>query len=234
MDINAKRKGRMDFKSIIGVLFTSFTCISFNTNAAIISADWQTAGDNLITVDTGTGLRWLDLTETNATPFSTISSQLEQGGLFEGFRYATVAEVINLWSKFGVDLSTGSDTSIDGPLDPGIETASLFLGNNGPEVVLSGSGGNVLPYLILGLAAPIDNVWTSVPRLGAAYRSDPIRNFYEIDGEIFIEQPMLDFSDAAYGSYLVTTVPAPPAVWLFLSGFIGLLGISNRSSSQNT
>ncbi len=35
-----------------------------NANAGLISIDWKTAGDNLITYDTNTGLNWLDLTET--------------------------------------------------------------------------------------------------------------------------------------------------------------------------
>ncbi len=38
--------------------------LSSNVNAAIISVDWQTTGDNLITQDTASGLDWLDLTVT--------------------------------------------------------------------------------------------------------------------------------------------------------------------------
>ena len=43
-----------------GLLFSTVS------QAAIVSADWKTAGDNLITRDTTSGLDWLDLTETTS------------------------------------------------------------------------------------------------------------------------------------------------------------------------
>ena len=90
------------------------SAVSSGVSAALISADWQTTGDNLITLDTVTGLQWLDLTETYGAQFSSVNTELEAGGQFAGFRYATDAEVINFWSNFGIDLSSGASTSAPG------------------------------------------------------------------------------------------------------------------------
>jgi hypothetical protein len=62
-------------------------------NAAFLEQDWKTAGDKLITLDTSTGLEWLDVTESTNYSFNYVSSQFGVGGDFEGFRYATTSEV---------------------------------------------------------------------------------------------------------------------------------------------
>ncbi|MCW8854171.1 MAG: hypothetical protein OQK72_05690, partial [Gammaproteobacteria bacterium] len=59
--------------------------MSTSVNAAIISVDWQSAGDNLITQDTDSGLEWLDLTVTNGVSLSEIYAQLDVGGTYEGW-----------------------------------------------------------------------------------------------------------------------------------------------------
>ena len=72
-------------------------------NAIPTSADWQTADDGLITYDDNTKLEWLDLTVTAGISYNTVSSQLGAGGAYEGFRYATSAEISTLWDSFGGD-----------------------------------------------------------------------------------------------------------------------------------
>jgi len=55
------RNGEMAFKSSIGVAIACLVAVTFNTNAAIMNADWKTTSDNLITQDTGSGLEWFVL-----------------------------------------------------------------------------------------------------------------------------------------------------------------------------
>ena len=55
----------------------------------------------LITVDTATGLQWLDLTESNGYTFAQMTAQLAPGGLFTGWRIATAAEVGNVLTEVG-------------------------------------------------------------------------------------------------------------------------------------
>jgi hypothetical protein len=84
----------MGFKSI--ALAATTLVLSTSVNSALMSTDWQVAGDNLITHDTISGLNWLDLSETNNMSPDVVTVQLGTGGFFEGWRYATSAEVINL------------------------------------------------------------------------------------------------------------------------------------------
>jgi hypothetical protein len=61
--------------------------LSLNDPSLPASAD----GFN-ITLDTATGLEWLDVNVSAAYTFPTIQSQFGPGGLFPGFRYATDQE----------------------------------------------------------------------------------------------------------------------------------------------
>ena len=47
------------------------------------------------------GLEWLDLTETTGWSINAITPELEAGGLFEGWRFATLDEIETLWLNFG-------------------------------------------------------------------------------------------------------------------------------------
>ena len=77
----------------------------------LFSADDPRFGPGSLTVDTRTGLTWLDL------PFSTDYSYLQAeaatqpGGRFAGFRHATVLEVLSLYNSagFGEGLVAQSD-----------------------------------------------------------------------------------------------------------------------------
>ena len=102
--------------------------LSNSANAAVITSDWKSVSDQLITRDTVSGLDWLNLTETNNMSYTAVNSQLSSGGIFEGWRYATNDEVVFLWNNFSIDLSPRPEFSVDG-LDPGLIEASSFLGN---------------------------------------------------------------------------------------------------------
>jgi len=54
-----------------------------------------------ITRDTSTGLDWLDVTETVGISYETVITQFDEGGAFEGWRYATTAEFDQLINNFG-------------------------------------------------------------------------------------------------------------------------------------
>jgi hypothetical protein len=53
-------------------------------------------------VDLVTGLEWLDLTLSAAMSYNQVSAEFGVGGLFEGFRYATKAEITTFWSNAGI------------------------------------------------------------------------------------------------------------------------------------
>jgi len=62
------------------------------------------------------GTEWLDLTESTGLSYDYVSSQLGVGGVYEGWQYATIAQVSSFWDAAGGDSayyydgwSTGSE-----------------------------------------------------------------------------------------------------------------------------
>jgi MYXO-CTERM domain-containing protein len=102
---------------------------------AVISRDWKTPGDGLLTYDDVNQREWLDLSQTilssqvpgnDPSPYITrelryqyVAGQTAPGGLFEGFTVANAADVV------GLAQSAGIDTSI---FDPPNASAALTLG----------------------------------------------------------------------------------------------------------
>jgi hypothetical protein len=60
-------------------------------------------------LDTTTGLQWLEFEHANAMSYNDVISQMGSGGTLEGYRYATSAEVLNLFANQGIP-NIGSTT----------------------------------------------------------------------------------------------------------------------------
>lgn len=197
--------------------------LSTSVNAAIVSVDWQSTGDNLVTRDTTNGLEWLDLTETTNMSYFTVLGQLSTGSQFEGWRYATNVEVGSLFTAFGLPLD--ANLTVAGLVDSAIVDFSNTMGNIMDPAVFSygargyigeGSGGNqYIAGAYYGISSGI-NFYTG-PNLGSGATLTPPTT-----------------ASANLGSYLVrdaSVVPVPAAVWLFGSGLIGLAGIARRKKA---
>ncbi|APD91959.1 hypothetical protein BM525_18935 (plasmid) [Alteromonas mediterranea] len=93
---------------LTGALLT----LSFASHAELVSTDWKTEGDALATLDTETGIEWLDLSETDELSIDTVISMTSAGGEFEGWRLPTQSEVTALLQTlFPAGISTGKQTS---------------------------------------------------------------------------------------------------------------------------
>lgn len=225
--------------SALLILAFGFSSIA---NAVVVEIDWQTAGDNLITKDTISGLDWLDLTETNGMSRDYVLTQLGAGGIYEGWRYASSAEVVTLWLNFGLDLSnldvnTQLNSSGASGLDPSLITATNYLGNTWCEYECS-----VYPYGVEGYTSDeyIETDPDLIPYaepdwyfyLGASYTNE-YGYVYKDHTSYWLSGASITptyGSSLTLGSYLVqpSAVPVPGAVWLFGSGLIGLIGIAKR------
>jgi len=196
--------------------------LSTSVNAAIISTDWNAVGDNLITHDTVSALNWLDLTETNNLSYSAVVAQLGAGELYEGFRVATTLEVVALWSNFGVDLSAGVPSYVRSAPDPGIQQASQVLGN-----IVNEYQSAVYSHGLFGNTLKVPGRdFTYI--MGAFINQVEEFNFYNSDAD---KIAYLSTTNVYTGTYLVSSVPVPAAVWLFASGLIGLVGFARRKSN---
>ena len=219
----------MIFKSIVGATCTCLAVVSFSCNADIISVDWKTAGDNLITRDTDTGLEWLDLTATTARSYSDISSKLGAGQEFDGWLYATRVEIGEFWDAFGGDSAyyNGWSTQNNGLFD----AIAPYWGDTYCER-RGCAPGEGTSHIITG------DMHVESSNQHLVTLSDDVTK----DSSVNEDYVMLEFAVAVhpglasylYGSALVreTVVPIPSAVWLFGSGLIGLVGLARRKNTR--
>ncbi|MEC5385197.1 PEP-CTERM sorting domain-containing protein [Uliginosibacterium sp. H3] len=99
--------------------------------ATLISKNDAVFGANSITYDSATGIEWLDLTLSTNKSYNFVSSQFGSGGMYEGFRYATHAELNQLELDFGFTL-INSTTYVTGNGVPAYNFLSM-LGNTRPQ-----------------------------------------------------------------------------------------------------
>jgi MYXO-CTERM domain-containing protein len=62
----------------------------------LVESDWQNTGDALATLDTDTGIEWLDLTQTDGMSINQAETSTVSGGTFEGWIFPTSAEVTQM------------------------------------------------------------------------------------------------------------------------------------------
>ena len=83
-------------RTLCGLALLTLACTS--ATAALAVRDLLTPGDSHITFDTTTRLEWLDLTETGTRSYDDMLVGLGPGGEFAGWRYATLAETLNMFN----------------------------------------------------------------------------------------------------------------------------------------
>ncbi len=89
----------------------SLSLVAAQAQATLIQEDDASFGANSITFDDATGLRWLDLTVTNLQSYNSVLAQQTTGGTYEGYRFATRAEVEQLFTGQGVQTVSGMPQS---------------------------------------------------------------------------------------------------------------------------
>jgi MYXO-CTERM domain-containing protein len=70
---------------------------AFGAQAGFTKTDWNAVGDNLVTVDSSTGLEWLNLTATDNKSVSMVQEQMST--IYAGWRLPTNAEVVAMMSN---------------------------------------------------------------------------------------------------------------------------------------
>jgi len=181
----------------LGLIFTSG-----NAQSAFID-------NGLTTTDSLTNLEWLDLTQTQNFTYNQIDPELLAGGLFDGYRRATEAELNTLYTNFGL---------VSGPVNAThLEFINLF-GET------SNQSGNAESF---GYAA-------SGGTLASVYGLDFFFNNgapnYSVETGGLLHNKSINFD--GLGSFLVKPVPVPAAIWLFGSGLLGLIGVSGKKFSK--
>lgn len=180
--------------------------------AAVIDMDWENPGDAKLLFDTDTDKRWLDLSVTADQSYNSVVANLGPGQVYEGFRVATQAEVLELWSHAGITnyervWTVGQYPAVNnlvnrlGPTTMfevglfNIATHTIGMVEGGPSLAADERWATELTYAPDG-----ENTRTSV-------------NFYTWN---------IDAADHHYSTYLVSAVPLPASIWLLMSGILGM------------
>lgn len=100
-------------KSIVSAFILAAGLVSAQANAAFVATDWKSGGDTLATLDTNTGLEWLDLSQTMGKSLSDVTSLLST--TYKGWRLPTVAEITKLAQSI-VPHFVGEELNWDGYL----------------------------------------------------------------------------------------------------------------------
>ena len=204
------------------VLLAIFLGLSTSANAILIE-------NNTFTTDTDTGLNWLDFSFTINKSRDYILTQFIDGGEFDGYRYATDMEVVNLWSNFGFDLST-IQPGTHGDASDGLIEASNLLGNTSNLF-----DPNSFDYGTIGVTENVSLSGANNYNVLGVYHTLPVN----VTTHLSIQNPgYVDSSIVtAAGHYLiadtypaVSTVPVPAAAWLFGSALLGFFGFSRRKA----
>lgn len=191
------------------LLLAGMTCLVASlafpaANASLIAADNLRWGVGSITVDTDTGLGWLDVHLTVNLSYNEMQSQLGANGQYDGFRYASQAEVETLFINAVIpDINRASTANL--------AHASKLLSLLGATSSLRGTSE------IFGITGTLLNQAVSSAMLDH-YFSDGTGM---LDANVMGPTYGMDYRSSLVGSWLVTAdyaeVPLPSALLLFSS-----------------
>lgn len=93
---------RLSRLALSGLLLatSSILFVAGPARATLVSVGWKTPGDGLLTLDTQTGYKWLDLTQTVGKLPSQVCTPY--GDCMHGFSLATATDLVTFWSHAGV------------------------------------------------------------------------------------------------------------------------------------
>ncbi len=141
-------------KNLLAIL--AFTLFAHTAQAEMIETDYLTTGDAQATLDTQTGLEWLDLTHTYNTAYNNIQSELQT--TFSGWRLPTIAEIDTYFAHWfpGITIGAGNQG-----FDPSLTNQFVdFMGDRG-DGYAAAFNMNDTGTLKLWQISPAGGVWNN-------------------------------------------------------------------------
>jgi len=217
----------------LAALFSLFTS---QLSATLMSADDPQFGAGSLTVDSSTNLAWLDLSITEGNSFNEVSSQLDSGGTYSGFRFASPEEVFRLFEEAHIpDIN-----------DPGISGQQGTLANAPPTLALIQLMGPSYERTLSGVH--LSEIAGFSSKQVTMHGYDLIQMpFAVVREDVVTPQGTLSFGEAfttgtwifpansyvGVGSWLVRSIPEPPSVALLSAGIV-LLTLTFRINRKTS
>ena len=195
-----------------------------NARATLVSES-SPFGADTSTLDTQTGLHWLDLTLSTGFSHTQILQEIAPGGTFDGYRLATEAEISAFFVDAGLDVSAATQGFfVPQNFDPAVALAAL--------VGQLSSDGNCGTGCTFSFTAG----WLDAPPFGPNMFADATISWFDNSagqdptspqapvGRVILEGGRTDFGDPRNGAWLVQgTVPEPGTLVLLGAGLAGLV-----------
>lgn len=193
---------------------------SGQASAAVLSADYTPgSGDGWITIDSSTGLKWLDVSLTIGQTFD----EVRTGAWYsKGFRHATKEELRTLFANAGTP-DDGFNLAISHPVET-LELAQLL----GPTLV---DRDRVTVAGFLGTDFLGQDITLASHPVGQAFSAQLGKiDYLKTYGEAHFTggHPFSNQANNAYGSFLVSSVPEPGTYATMLLGLVGVLTLARR------
>lgn len=197
-----------------------------NAHGSVISADDPKFGFGSFTIDTATGLEWLDLSQTFDKSINSIIADSGVGGTYAGLRFATKDEVVRLYSDAGLNIVTILSNQGDT-----VNTASANSGYYANRLIgLLGGSTDPIENSIFGITGTL----VTGDNRGYNYFGSEIATGYDgLIGQGYTGSPVDDryfiatYHSSRVGDFLVreqspTPTPEPATLLMIASGLAGI------------
>ncbi len=211
-------------KKFITVPFLLSLVVMTNANASLVRED--------LTLDTSTGLEWLNLTQTVGQTYNAIVSGYGGFTTSLGFRFANGNELAQLRTDAGITglrSTTGDVSNINNT-----RTLINLLG------ITSGDGHSFSEYGYIADASSstgnhalatfgVNDIGEYDAFIGRYDSNSSFNTFFS-----FLTNPAWQQTNqGVIGSFLVRApVPIPTSIWLFGSALIGFIGFNRKKTTQ--
>ena len=223
--IKQKHSNESMIAFIMAILFSSVV-----SSASLVANDWHSSGDGLLTYDSVTGLKWLDLSYTFGQTLNGVLGQTASGNPLNGFRMATSAEVLNLYTDAGIHFG---DSGYDAAQASAADLLQSFMGGRG--IGGSWEGGTWIESAGFAMNSGNVNTFVIEHTTGGPIYS-PYSHTWSADrmiGEGYVQN----------GTYLVmmnvgtvpsSQTPIPAAIWMVGSALAAGFPMLRRRQGNNT
>ena len=189
-------------------------------HSALIESDFLAAGDGLLYVDTAANKEWVDATKTTSMSVNDFFNTSIYSGA--GFQLADQTALVELYTNAGAT-NIGVGTTLDAAGN--VAAADLLLGlmEHAPPYSQTGSNPWIHGYMDFGSA-------TNVQLAQFLHTvNSPTASFGVLTGNpASWTYGSRHYAVGVWAYRDISPVPVPPAIWLFGTGILGLIGFSKR------